>query len=572
VPSSRCGQFIATALAASILLIALWAEHADRHAPIVPWSPYLYMLLNSISFSLLVASLSLLITKRLIFSLAASAIVTAALAALSKTKYYYLQQKLLFSDFAYQLREVAEIKFFLQNYTLPATVAAATLLLVIGVAAAVYIADKSRVKRVVALPLLIASLALVEAAWQKVLPLDRDTVFAHAGANSRHLSNFLVSIRMFVVHANEPFSLGGNKTVSASPKIETHKSNPAVRPHIIVILHESSVDPAIYLEGNQYVVRSDFFTSGDEQRRRLNVKAYGGKTWISEHGLLLGADVSYFSSRKDFLGIVAAGKFKNSLPHELRSLGYRTVANYPSPTTFLNTGKFYQSLGFEKVFSEKEMNLEIKLGGARPRDLDYYKFMIEDLARNQKDLKEPEPSFYFLLTSATHYPWNYKEFPGVRDSEYIAGDDAVEYSRRQRIAADDLASFKASLAERFPGQPFIVAGFGDHHPLITHNYVHDWEMRNKRKRDPAEHMWRTYYHIGGINYSPNYQALSHEIEIGFLGESVLSAANLPLSGSYQIRRWLREKCGGRWADCSDLESLNAANAQLSDGPFAIFNK
>jgi phosphoglycerol transferase MdoB-like AlkP superfamily enzyme len=564
-------------LVLAVFGIAIWAEAASppENAPVVTWPDYFVFLAQAICYAFLLSSLVLLATRRLIFSLVVTITMMLDITLLSKTKYVYLQQKLLFSDFVYQLRERAEITFFVQNYTLLALTALAILVCGLGLLVFTFIIDPSRVRRRYALVMVLVSIPLIELAWGEVHPiLYRGTVFAHASASNRHLSNFTISARMFIDSVREPLTLGDIS--AAKPEIVPALSEPALspstRPHIIVILHESSVDPAIYMEGEKYAVPHAFFASGDNEVRRLIVKTYGGKTWISEHGFVLGVDVSYFGIRKDFLAVIATGKFKDSIAHELKNNGYRTVVDYPAPTTFLYTNDFYHSLGFDVVRSDKEMNLEATFTGARPRDRAFYQFMMDDIAKQQNEKGDVGPQFYFVLTSATHYPWNYQEFPGIRDEEYIPGDPIAEFSRRQRIAADDLAWLKASLAERFPGQPFLIAGFGDHHPLWTHDYVHNFPSWKGRKPDPAEDMWRTYYRVDGVNFRPNYEALSREIEIGLLGESLLTAANLSLSKSYQVRRWLREQCEGLWAHCRKEDSLLAANALLSRGPLAIFNE
>lgn len=565
---------LSIALVSLIAAVIYWAELPD---PPIMASPSQKLIGQHIFFAqpaalaALLASVLALLTRRFIFSLAMVISIFLLLTLLSKVKYSYLKQKLLFTDFIYQLREASELSFFINNYFYLFVKGLLAVAACLAILALVFVFDKTRIRRSIAGVCVLLSLVAVEAAWRQVHDYYRDTVFAWASFSDQHLSNFIISTRMYGDHFNKSWSFGDApaKPGGAEPVISTEIAAPAVRPNIIVILQESSVDPALFYDGPQYAVPRSFFQSGDGAVRRLNVKTWGGKTWISEHGFVLGADVSYFGPRKDFLGVLGSGKFRASFAQELKQAGYRSTLNYPSPTTFLNTRNFYLSLGFDKVYSEADMALEVEFGGPRPRDKDYYSFTLQDLERQQK-IDKTQPNFYFVLTSATHHPWDYMEFPGVRENEYIPNDPVAEFARRQRIAADDLDWFKAEIAKRFPGQPFLIAGFGDHHPMWTHDFVFGFPSWKGRK-GITETMWRTYYFVDGVNFQPDYSVLSSEIEIGFLGESILSSAKLPLSSSYQVRQWLREKCAGKWADCSDKQSLDTANGLLSHGQFSIFN-
>lgn len=312
----------------------------------------------------------------------------------------------------------------------------------------------------------------------------------------------------------------------------------------------------------------EFFASGDGKRRRLNVETYGGRTWISEYGFLLGLNASYLGPTYEFLGMVQAGKFQNTLPQRLAELGYVTVANYPSPLSFMNTGRFYRSLGFDVLNNPETLGLRI-IENNRPRDREYYQRVLEDI-QSRTDRQDRRPGFYFVWSTATHYPYWKPMFPDVRSNEIVQGDQAAEFARRQRIANDDLKWFQRELGRKFPSQKFVLAGFGDHHPIITSDYFDVNAAPNVRPRDETETLHRTYYRIVGINFDPDYASLTDEIEIGYLADSIMSAARLPLGPSFAARAWLRRRCLGLWLTCPETPAVVQTNSMLSEGPSSIF--
>lgn len=519
-------------------------------------------------------SLALLLTKRLAFSLALTGALGSAIVATSVTKYSYLQTKLAPHDLYFHLTDWAEIEFFLAHYGRLAAVGVVALCLILAFLLIVWRLDATRVGRAWAILILGGCAALSEYAARQI---DEAYLYASAAAfNDRYLSGFVLSTRIFARAIEEPFRIPTSPTPVHAASI-TAATDPAdnrsERPHIIAILHESSVDPSIYFRGDRYKVPQSFFTSGDGQRRRLSVHIWGGRTWISEYGFLLGLDVSYFGERSGLLGVLAAGAFKNTLPQELGKLGYTSIANYPSPPTFLNTNRFYASIGFDVLNEPKDMGLFIRPNeGGRPRDREYYEFLMKDFDRRHVS-GTSTPLFYFAWTTATHGPYRNPEFPTERTEEIVPGDEQAEFARRQRFAATDLAWFEATLRARFPNEKFLIVGFGDHHPYVTGAYFNaDQQDQRHEKSDASEDMFTTYYRIAGVNFAPAYDQLPPIAEIGFLGEIVMQAARLPASPSVLARRSLRTRCAGQWAKCGDQKVVLEANTTLSQGVSSLFTR
>lgn len=576
-PSSRFTIRPADPLAVALLSIALVVFFAE-------WSFDQTLIKNLvrvgfvISFLLLIWSLCIILTGRLLVSLVSVGGLTVFIVVVSKVKFGYLANLLSAYDVYFHFGNFVELQFFVRHYASLALVLAVLFLALVTTLVLIWRLHGRRIGRMIGVASAILSVVCITVMSGPQRPQD----FNWRSSSDQHqLSVFFSSVLMLSKLSGREFALPTGDSRSAIADLQAIPSPDEVKgikPHIIVILHESSVDPSIYFEGEQFEVPKAFFASGDGKTRRLGVHTWGGGTWVSEYGFLLGLDVSYFEDAKGFLGYLGVGKFANTVPQELRRLGYRTIAHYPSPTAFMNTAKFYNGVGFDEVLSEKDIVEFIDRRDVGPddpfgriRDRTYYEYLLQQI-KFQLQSSQTEPQFHFLWTTSTHYPYEKVAFPDVRATETEYGLGPAEFARRQRIAADDLVWLKKELTSLFPNEPFLLAGFGDHHPRPTHGYFY----RDKQGSTPflpkakEEKMVTTYYRVDGVNFLPSYSGLSEFSEIGFLGESLLEAARLPPSRSFATRRWLRKICEGLWAKCSNEGVVLGANAVLSEGPSSVF--
>lgn len=538
---------------------------AQRRMILIAWAAAWFLALTGVVLA---------VTGRLLSSLAAANLVALGIFVLSSTKFEYLNAKLLYPDLYFSLRDASEVEFLISHY--PQTIVGAAVFLggSVLILGAIWRREKARRRsRTLGLVLSIASIGAITAVDAYVLPRGlKENVFWRAVRDERFFSDFFMSWQFFSTLIGTPLALPVADSVDpalddAIADMPANGSYSADRkPHILAILHESSIDPAIYFDGPQFDVRESFFASGDGARRRLIVNTFGGNTWMSEHGLALGVDVDFFAGLGPFLALVGIGEFTNTFAEALKANGYEVVANYISPLSFQNTERFYRSIGFDKVLGPDELE-PFTAGQNPPRDRAYYAFALDQLeAAIEED--PHEPTFHLIWTIATHYPYRTPIFVEVRSNEIAGGNEAAEFARRQRIAADDLAWFEAELARRFPDQSFMIAGFGDHLPKITDGYFKGHEG-GFRKRGESESKYLTYYRIAGINFDPDYSQLSETASIGYLGEMILGAAKLSAPPSFLIRRWLRERCSGLWSTCSDRDAMLSANALLMSGDTAL---
>ena len=541
-----------------------------------PWFDKESVLLTTMvtGFAVSCAGAMVLITRRIVFSTLVTLVVAIVIILASRTKFSYLGVRLMYQDLLFYLRNQSEIYFFIDHYfEIFIFIIAASIFLPF----ALYIffrIERITVNRIYSIPLFLIGILFAYIGSEAITPQVKSDIFFRSAYDQRHLSTLLVSAVAFSEAIDRPMRITGPRAPNVvegdeypHSEPDLHEPRESTYPDIITILHESSIDPGIYFAGEPYQVPQDFFASGDGVIRRLQVETFGGRTWISEYGFLLGINASYLGPTYEFLGVIRENRFKNTFPGRLKELGYTTIANYPSPPTFMNTGRFYRTLGFDIINDPDSLGLRI-VENNRPRDRSYYERVISDL--NERFAKSKKnPVFYFVWTTATHYPYSTPMHPDLRADEIVVGDEGAEYARRQRIARDDLKWFEGELRRRFPNRKFLLAGFGDHHPLITAGYFSESSGVFK-VRDPNEASNMTYYRINGINFEADYESLTSQIEIGFLADSILAAARLPLGPSFSVRAQLRHRCRGLWLGCADAASVGEANSLLSEGPTSLF--
>lgn len=401
-----------------------------------------------------------------------------------------------------------------------------------------------------------------------------DRAFQHA-YNSNHASAWMVSLR-------DVFSFAGVRDRFAGPKIsasiiEPTRAGPSVgvsaaeaplsAPNIILVLHESIIDPRPFTSDENVFFTEDPFVSGDGVSRQLIVETYGGITWISEYGAILGLSTHYLRPLHSYLGHFMQGKFKHALPHALAAHGYGLTFVYPAQRSFVNTGRFYKALGFERIidFADQKPSFWVE------RDRFHFNHAIADI-KARRASGDKRPVFSFVMTSATHAPWSKVYFPDVRPNEARPGNEWAEYARRVRIAHDDMKELKQRLAAEFPAEQFVIVGFGDHQPILTRAH---FSQRNLHQMDDADlrtsAIFESFYRIDGVNFIPAYDEAPKRTEIGYLANIVLSAARLPLAGTFQMRRDLMRNCAGLLFRCANQVAVMELHREIINRGEIIFD-
>ena len=554
VPYARYAVPVVTGTLAAILVLQTFRYERDFITLALEWKSIALVA----AFAVFLASLIALATRRPLASIALACGTLVLLTMVSVAKYDFLHSSLYALDFYYYMRPT-ELVFLHDHYPRLFHAGLACLVLGIVLACLLFAFDETRLSRRSGLIALgVAALALAGAyQWRG----QRDKIYHFVGWH--HVSAAPAS-------APEAFGVlfqgGLLKAADKGGRIDStpiarfqHAGAEGPAPTVISILHESSFPTGMFPVQCGGRKPAALYTSGNGRRYELRVETYGGATWLTEYGLMLGISTYYFGDARSFIGYTMENKVRDSLAQQMRHNGYETVAFYPSPGSFVNSRPFYRALGFDRFLDMDDLKAETE----HERDRFYYAKAIEQI-RAHKATGSKAPLFPDLWTMTPHGPYDYTIHPGVEPApESICGKDAswAEYIRRMLMAEDDLAWFSEQLKAEFPNEPFMLVGFGDHQPFLTQEFL---EPGSSDSRTPARNSdgYRTFFRITGVNFTPDWGAVPSSIDTPFLGNVMLQAARLPRFGFYNDRDKLMELCRGRYEDCPHQDEILSLHERM----------
>lgn len=333
-------------------------------------------------------------------------------------------------------------------------------------------------------------------------------------------------------------------------------------PHIILI-HQESAFPPSYFSEISYDHRLDpFFKSFDGRLHKLRVETYGGASWLTEFSVLAGVSSYSFGGMRTFVQSLMQGKIHDAVPQVLARCGYHNSVFYPVPKAFVSNDRFYTSVGMPEIF-------DYRAQGAKrfdERDRFYYANALNDIERHIA--LSNSPLFTFIITSATHLPYDKTYEPDVHVSGGGPGTDPEmnEYLRRLGLAQMDYDEFRKALSERFPTERFLIVQYGDHQPIATRTLLgfDASSFAEDIKLTPESRGLLTYYSVDGVNYNPPSLPEIDVLDVPYLGTMLLQAARLPLPDSYQERLRLLALCQGRYFTCTKSQEILAFHRRLMD--------
>jgi hypothetical protein len=331
------------------------------------------------------------------------------------------------------------------------------------------------------------------------------------------------------------------------------------RPHIIMVLDESSFDirqaPGIKVPASY----GEHFKSIDGQTRRLITEAAGGPTWFTEYNVLTGLSARSYGRMKFHVTRLAAGRVERGLPQSLRRCGYKTFTLYPAYGAFLSARRFQKSAGIDRLIDSREM-------GARDVEPDafYYDKATSLIARERGS----DPLFVFVYTVANHFPWTNTFRPDLAPdwTPLNANAEVDEYVRRQSMSAKDYRKFLQDLNRDFPDDAFLIVRFGDHPPAIASRLIEpglsDAEIAERvMNLDPR--YYTAYYAIDAINFEPvNLTSARDKLDAPYLPLVVQEAAGLPLDSSFAEQKTILQRCEGLFYLCQDGAEARRFNRLL----------
>jgi phosphoglycerol transferase MdoB-like AlkP superfamily enzyme len=336
---------------------------------------------------------------------------------------------------------------------------------------------------------------------------------------------------------------------------------PAKRPHIIMVLDESSFDITAVQGVRVPDGYRDHFASFDGKQRAFVVEGTGGPTWYTEYNVLTGLSARSFGHFAYFVTRIAAGRVTRGLPGALRHCGYKTFTLYPAAGAFLSARSFQTTTGIQRFVDAHDMAAK----GAEP-DAFYYDNAARLIARE----RGTAPLFMFVYLAANHFPWDERYraelTPGWQDLGNAEKVD--EYVRRQTMSARDYKAFLARLEREFPGEPFLLVRFGDHQPEFAERIIDpalDEEGIARRVEAHDPRYFTTYYAIDAINFEPvDVSSALDTLEAPYLPLVIQEAAGLPLDPSFREQKQILQRCGGAFYLCNGGAEARRFNRLLID--------
>jgi len=366
--------------------------------------------------------------------------------------------------------------------------------------------------------------------------------------------------------ANGPLSLARDANAAVLPALPSGEAcdTTAKRPHIIMLLDESSFDvtsaPGIKVPAGY----TDYFKSSDGKQRTMIAESTGGPTWYTEYNLLTGLSARSFGDLKFYVTRIAAGRVTRGLPQALQRCGYKTVSLYPTYGDFLGARAFQKGTGVEEFIDMAAMGVNEDM---QP-DRFYYDQALKVFAREQPS---QSPVFMFVYLTANHFPWTDVYRPDLTPADWTPPGNTAEvdeYIRRQAMTADEYREFTGRLKRDYPDESFLVLRFGDHQPAISQKMLEpgiDQKQLAKRLMASDPRYYSTYYAIDGINYSPaNLSSALETLDAAYLPLVLQEAAGLPLDASFAEQKNIMLRCKGTFYACKKGAEARRFNRLLID--------
>jgi hypothetical protein len=334
-------------------------------------------------------------------------------------------------------------------------------------------------------------------------------------------------------------------------------------PHIIMIQHESTFDPRrLGIPVNGMFER--FFTPPDALSGALHVDVFGGSTLQTEFSVLTGLSSLSFGNGSRYVFHLLSGRVRHALPSVLSAIGYSVSHVNSGRPSFVNCGRFYESVGFDDVDYAEIL--------PPPFDTERWKRENHDeqlyshaLGRLSSRLAAGKPCFLLIATLMNHGDHRRRIFPIERHAELRHEAVAAtgipsygEYAVRLAESVEAYAAFRARLEAQLNGQPAIIVRYGDHQPSFT------TALTRLPPSDPA--LRRTFYTVEALNCTlPHDLAAPPVLDSAFLSTLTLQAARLPLDPVFATRAALLNDSAAPYFDSASSRKRRFHRALVEAG-------
>ncbi|CRL65047.1 LTA synthase family protein [Proteus vulgaris] len=512
----------------------------------------IYTVLLSVSAYFILFSLFFILSGRILFSIITTGTLFLITKFINQLKVHYYKETLMFSDFdlAFDSSNLGTLGHY---WEAGVALIAMLIWLLINMLIAWRFSKKSRLTlRVSSLLLMVVGVITIhftvekwQVEWEGTLPGGRGTVtnlIMSGYQTTYHPPYFKESADYFLEKANK----------TALPETQTE-----IKPDIIILLQESTVNPSIYQFNKDLALPDLFMFQKDEgvsAQSPLRVQTFGGGTWLSEFSILTGLNTDDFGARKNSVFYFVVDNLNESLFRQLKAEGYYTVLLTPFNRSAYHAGYAYEQMGVDEIIQPQELgypgHLEENLWKISTQDMLGY---IEEVLKKRTD----KPLFIFSLTMYEHGPYDEShtddyQITGQTESSNAPGKFS-HYMEKIITSDPAIKDFSNFVAQR--EKPTMFLYFGDHQPNI--------ELNNYQSpfTNPA--------HITQFTLRDNLTqgaslSTGELTDISFLGGMILERARLPLSPFYKANIQMRHLCEGKLNDCEDEKLINSYKNYIYD--------
>lgn len=506
-----------------------------------------------IAGSLFIAMTALLfsITRRLKMALTATALLFLLLAFFNQLKVHYYKEQLMSQDL-YLLIDPANLSTLVHYYGTGAGIVALLIVSIITLYATnrVEWRGASLKHRLIAFIVGIGSCALFiklatdprnQANWEMHLPKGQGVV-----------ANLSLSLLAEKNYQAPQFATDSAYFQQKLPTVVQHHAD--LKPDIIALLQESTVNPLIYNVGVSTPPIPELamfkLTPAVKAHGPLRVHTFGGGTWISEFSFLTGLVSDDFGTKKSAVYYSVVPHLQYSLFKELKNQGYHTVVLTPFNKSAYHSGVAWQAMGVDEILQPQDLghpaDKNVNLWNISSAEV--YKY-IQEILRTKTD----KPLFIFALTMNEHGPYepSYRQtyhFSQVQDQ----GKSAQMNHFISKISELSQATVDFNTFIQRREKPTLFASFGDHQPGIR------WQNGYHLKLDKPEYMtqFTLVDNLQGDVITPQI------LDISLLGGLLLERAGLATSPFYRANIAMRHLCQGALEDCADKQLLESYKSYL----------
>lgn len=512
----------------------------------------------------------LMVLARPGLSAALSLILIAVLITLSRFKFEITQLTLTFLDFLLIDRDsfsfLLTIFPRLQNQILIVAAVSIPLLLLIWRADPFHVRRKFAAYGLAGSTVVMAATAFVnpEQPWEPFQGVNHISNLARSGAVSVGRLTATGWIEAEPRGARALLTSGSPAYAATGlPQVAETCDATVKRPHIIMLLDESSFDitaaPGIKTPANY----TDYFKSVDGKQRAFVAEATGGPTWYTEFNVLTGLSARSFGDLKFYVTRITAGRVGRGLPQSLQRCGYKTFSLYPSYGNFLGARSFQKSTGVGHFMDLADM-------GAADEQLPDKFYFDQALKIFEREKPTQSPLFMFVYLTANHFPWTTPYRADLTPDWKPPGNTAEvdEYLRRQAMTVTDYGAFVERLKRDYPDEQFLVLRFGDHQPAISQKLLEpgiDQKALAQRLMSADPRYFATYYALDGVNYQPrNLSSALASLDAAYIPIVIQEAAGVPLDPSFVEQKKIMLRCNGVFYACRDGAEARRFNRLLID--------